>query len=653
MTISPSSADQSSVLSWLRPAFRKAESSAWTIVNTHGASSLRIPYSSTDSFCTLESSEILYRRLDCENDLYLAPVYKRVIHASLQNKSLGRKQAANQREKRHSLKRTQLSPGDTLSVLAIDSGQASSQITLPAHSAIEESTIVSNDSPGPLPTHPRNADLLIASHNTDDEASEFTKSHTSIQTIRKESVLFPIQEISAQDLEKLPHGPASISVQDDLAESLYMKGVRIRSLPLLSHMQKYQLDTSQSDMLKYEILRAAANADPPSIASALDKGADINCRDESSCTPLHIVLESPRGESQTAFDLLMLYQETDILAKDTNGNTPLHVATKFSPGAITKLLASGALLAYGPLKAQNLAGETPLHLAVRVAQERPEALICMLKDPHFANSVKWSDISDSQRNTALRLALRLGQQSTVTRFLETGFGIGVVSSPERQRLFDIAVQADMTDVVALLLKRTISIDHNYIEIESMLKSAIQKRAIEIVRELWKAYHEGVQGGTIDPGTNNGHPYSDILALATNTSSPEIVLLLLREGCYPDIGTSIDISETLQMALGNGDRTVVRGLLEQWKARGIRCSPQVVENGKDFVEPYLYSLSDEHYRTDPLFPAGLRRRPSAKSQPCAETSAMRARTRRTTSLRSRASLEDSTTEMLFLKDGWTF
>jgi len=107
-------------------------------------------------------------------------------------------------------------------------------------------------------------------------------------------------------------------------------------------------------MRMQEIHSAAYDGDTKRVAELLDQGVDVNGVHEATAwTPLHIAVN--RDQLETA--ALLLERGADIEARDQNGWTPLHMAD--SPEAVAFLVEHGA-----DVNAVDDSGFTPLGRAL-------------------------------------------------------------------------------------------------------------------------------------------------------------------------------------------------------------------------------------------------------------------------------------------------
>ena len=107
--------------------------------------------------------------------------------------------------------------------------------------------------------------------------------------------------------------------------------------------------------LDSELLEAARKGDVRKVRELLDRGANVNARDEYGWTPLH--LAAYRGYAEVA--RLLLDRGANVDARDDVGDTPLHWAAHDGHLDVVELL-----LEHGAdVNARAKDGATPLHAA--------------------------------------------------------------------------------------------------------------------------------------------------------------------------------------------------------------------------------------------------------------------------------------------------
>jgi len=112
-----------------------------------------------------------------------------------------------------------------------------------------------------------------------------------------------------------------------------------------------------------ELHRAAGNQEPATVKALLDAGADVDARDETGATPLHVAASSPisgwRGlKRQEKVIALLLDAGAAVDALDDDGSTPLLLAMiHYCEQAAQQLVDAGA-----DPKRRNKRGVSPLIL---------------------------------------------------------------------------------------------------------------------------------------------------------------------------------------------------------------------------------------------------------------------------------------------------
>jgi ankyrin repeat protein len=145
--------------------------------------------------------------------------------------------------------------------------------------------------------------------------------------------------------------------------------------------------------------QAALNGQEETVRNLIERGDDINARNDRGYTPLHLAATS--GNREVVQLLLENAAEVDAVETDT-GCTPLHHAASLGHAGVCELLVR-----YGAdPDAQTTRRETPLHLAVA----RGHAGVVALLLKYHARL----DIRDTHGMTPLQQAETVNQYEIVT-----------------------------------------------------------------------------------------------------------------------------------------------------------------------------------------------------------------------------------------------
>lgn len=141
----------------------------------------------------------------------------------------------------------------------------------------------------------------------------------------------------------------------------------------------------------------------------IEEGADIEAKDSHGLTPLMVAVQKSKLDTVN----LLLDEEADLAAKDDLGRTPLIVAVqKSTPGMVNLLLEYGA-----DLEATDNHGRTPLVMAVRSGRcENVEFLLERGADPEplsLGITAESDDVNKWDFDTAVKLVM--GAQSKLAQ----------------------------------------------------------------------------------------------------------------------------------------------------------------------------------------------------------------------------------------------
>jgi len=174
----------------------------------------------------------------------------------------------------------------------------------------------------------------------------------------------------------------------------------------------------------------------------LDRGADMNVKDESRNTPLHLASIFRHDE---IVDLLIQHK-ADVNILNVQGQAPLHLASLYgNPESIKLLLEGGA-----KINIRDADGNTPLHIAV--LYRNPENLDEILKENLDIDAL------NTEGYTPLHLSVRRpDNEKAIELLLQQGADINI-TDPSGRNALHISVASYQRGYIGFLTSKGIDIN---------------------------------------------------------------------------------------------------------------------------------------------------------------------------------------------------
>ncbi|MCJ1462090.1 hypothetical protein MMC07_000690 [Pseudocyphellaria aurata] len=250
------------------------------------------------------------------------------------------------------------------------------------------------------------------------------------------------------------------------------------------------------------------------IRELLEKGVDINMRDEHGMTPLHHAVCS----NSVNIVRLLLREGADILMRDQSRRTALHMAVEkedHRESMAQLLLDNGS-----EINSKDTRRRTELHLATRSGDEKVVKLL-------LSHGAKIEE-KDNGGYTALRWAVEAGHVIVVQLMLENG---AIAVGKDRLGLTLLHLAVNFKDESKALLMSQLLLKHgaNPNEMDdndndSVLRWAAEKGREEIVQNLLE------YGAKVDKSDKLGN---SPLSVAVNRRDWRIVQIFLDHGAEVD------------------------------------------------------------------------------------------------------------------------
>ncbi len=152
------------------------------------------------------------------------------------------------------------------------------------------------------------------------------------------------------------------------------------------------------------LFAAVLDDDTATIKHLVQKGANVNGRDDVGYSPLHLAAQERASDSVRA----LLDLGADPEARDERGNTPLHVAAGTGHDTVVRYLVDRG----ANIEATNNDGETALHAAV--AEANDAARTALIQRGANVNA------TDNFKRTPLHLAAYNNDEFAVESLLRSG-----------------------------------------------------------------------------------------------------------------------------------------------------------------------------------------------------------------------------------------
>ncbi|RSL38004.1 hypothetical protein CEP53_015273, partial [Fusarium sp. AF-6] len=325
----------------------------------------------------------------------------------------------------------------------------------------------------------------------------------------------------------LDRGAQSIHHLQDFQMQLMLLGQQRMARLMMTGQEQNAKDNTH--------LRAATNGREAVMRLLLDRGAEIEAKDQRGQTPL--VLATSNGDKATV--QLLLDRGAEIEAKDREGWTPLFWAVVHRNEAIMRLLLSRD----ADIEAKDKEGRTPLFWAV---VHRNEAAMRLLLNRDADIEVK-----DQRGQTLLFWAIQSRHKAIIQLLIDRGANIEAKDEDGWTPLLYAAANGHEA-IMQLLIDRGANIEAKDKDGQTPLVLATSNGDEAAVQLLID------QGANIEAKDEDGWTP---LSYAAANGHEAIMQLLIDRGAYTEMIDEEGQAPSL-LAASNGDEAIVRLLLDR-------------------------------------------------------------------------------------------
>ncbi len=258
-----------------------------------------------------------------------------------------------------------------------------------------------------------------------------------------------------------------------------------------------------------------ATADIPSLKRVLAQGVDVNARDGTGWTALHLTAMMARTEAAE----VLLNHGADPNAKNNIGNTPLHTAVGLQVDHLDEAMAflfecvhrsvAELLLQNGAdVNARNEFGASPLHLAASLGYVKGVRLLL-----DYGADV---DARTESGDTPLNGTAWDDRVETARELIEAGAEVGATDNDGLTPLF-IAAKEGSHEVALLLINYGADVNAQEPKVGlAPLHAAAGRGHVKIVKLLL------ARGADVKAITKSGYTPSDLAAREKHTTVLEVL-----------------------------------------------------------------------------------------------------------------------------------